>query len=142
MDDNFYFFDVTFVTVPTPELTLSRDPNASVTLRHGDPLSLTCTIQLGSAVDSDVVVTGELSGPGGSNGTVVMETMRKYCITQTISSLNTTPSDTYTCNTTIDPAIGVENVLKNTDGYSTLTITVGELSSRLDTSLGMNLTKE
>ena len=84
------------------------------------------------------MVTGELSGPGGSNGTVVMKTMRKYCITQTISSLSATLSDTYTCNTTIDPAIGVENVLKNTDGYSTLKITVGELSSRLDTSLGMS----
>ena len=85
-----------------------------------------------------MVVTGELSGPGGSNGTVVMETMRKYCITQTIPSLSATLSDTYTCNTTIDPAIGVENVLKNMDGYRTLTITVGELSLRLDTSLGMS----
>ena len=55
----------------------------------------------------------------------------KYWITLRICSLNATLSDTYTCNAIIDPATGVKNVLGDTDGYSTLSITVGELEDEL-----------
>ena len=82
-------------------------------------------------MDSDVVVTGVLSGPVGSSETVTNETRGKYWIKLRIPSLNATLSDTYTCNATIDPATGVENVLGDTDGYSTLSITVGELEDEL-----------
>ena len=117
--------------VPSPTLIMTREPNASVALHHGDPLNLTCTIQLDPAVDSDVIVTGALSGPGGSSGTVTKETRGKYWITLRIPSLNATLSDTYTCNATIDPATGVNNVLGDTDGYSTLSIAVGELEFKI-----------
>ena len=114
------------ITVPTPTLTITRDPDANVTLRHGDPLNLTCTIQLDPAVDSDVMVTGELGGPEGNDENVTKMSEVRYCITVTVHSLSATSSDNYTCNATVDPGSGVMNVLNNKDGYSSLNITVGK----------------
>ena len=107
-------------------LTITRDPDANVTLSHGDPLNLTCIIQLDKTVDSNVMVTGELSGPGGIDKNVTKISERRYQIRLMMTSLNATPSDVYTCNTTVDPGSGVVNVLNNKDGYSTLNITVGK----------------
>jgi hypothetical protein len=61
----------------------------------------------------------------------LQEMRGKYWITLRICSLNATLSDTYTCNATIDPATGVKNVLGDMDGYSTQSITVGELEDEL-----------
>ena len=114
--------------VPPPTLAMSRDPNATVTLRNGDPLTLTCTIQLDPAVvDSDVVVTGSLGGSGGrSTRMPVMDSAGVYRITLDIPSLRATLSDTYTCTATVMPAPGVPNVLGSSESHSSLDITVGK----------------
>ena len=92
--------------VPSPILTIKRDPDASTTLSHGDSLKLTCTILLNPAVDpgNDVTISGNLSGSGGASNTLVMESKRMYSIMLTLSSLNSTLSDTYTCITVISPS--------------------------------------
>jgi len=92
--------------VPPPTLSASRDPDASVTLRHGDPLTLTCSIQLdpNPAVDSNVVVTGKLEGKEGSNSTTVMATAGEYKILLYIPSLRAVFSDVYTCTATMNQA--------------------------------------
>ena len=114
--------------VPPPTLVMSRDPDATVTLHNGDPLTLTCAIQLDPAVvDSDVVVTGNLGGLGGrSTRMPVMDSAGVYRITLDIPSLWATLSDTYTCTATVMPAPGVENVLGSSESHSSLDITVGK----------------
>ena len=113
--------------VPPPTLAMSRDPDATVTLHNGDPLTLTCTIQLDPAVvDSDVVVIGSLGGPRGRSTTMpVMDSAGVYRITLNISSLLATLSDTYTCTATVMPAQGVVNVT-GSESHSSLDITVGK----------------
>ena len=120
------YFD--FLTVPPPTLAMSRDPDDTVTFRNGDPLTLTCAIQQDPAViDSDVVVTGSLGGPGGrSTGMPVMDSAGVYRITLDIPSLRATLSDTYTCTATVIPASGFENVLGSSESHSSLDITVGK----------------
>ncbi len=124
------YFD--FLTVPPPTLAMSRDPNATVILHNGDPLTLTCTIQLDPAVvDSDVIVTGSLGGPGGRSTTImlVMDSAGVYRITLDIPSLRATLSDTYTCTATVIPASGFENVQGSSESHSSLDITVGKKSA-------------
>ena len=104
---------------------MSRDSDGSVILRHGDNLSLTCSIQLDVAVNSDeVVVTGILQGPRGRNGTVVITSDGIYKIMLYIPSLRATPSDTYTCTATVEPGSGVMYIQRSESHYS-LNITVG-----------------
>ena len=103
-----------------------RDPDASVTLRHGDPLTLTCTIQLDPAVDSDVVVTGNLQGQAGRNSTIVTSSDGVYKIILYIHSLRATSSDTYTCSATVTPDLGVMYVQRSELNSDSLDITVGK----------------
>ena len=107
---------------------MSRDPDATVTLRHGDPLTLTCTIQLNPdiAVDSDVVVAGNLQGRAGRNITTVMASDGIYKITLYIASLQATFFDTYTCTATVKPGSGVMYVQRSESNSSSLNITVGK----------------
>ena len=107
---------------------MSRDPNDTVTLHNGDPLTLTCAIQLDPAVvDSDVVVTGSLGGPGGRSTTMpVMDSAGMYRVMLDIPSLRATLSDTYTCTATVMPASGGDNVLGSSESHSSLDITVGK----------------
>ena len=122
-NNNLYYTSI----VPPPSLSVSRVPDASVILRHGDPLTLTCSIQLdpNPAVDSDVVVTGKLQGPEGSNSTTVMATAGEYKVIMLyIPSLRATFSDTYTCTATVEPGAGVMYVQSSESSLS-LNITVG-----------------
>ena len=108
---------------------MSRDPDANVTLHHGDNLTLTCTIQLDPAVvDSNVVVTGNLGGPGGNSTTImpVIDSTGVYRITLDIPSLLATLSDTYTCTATVMHGPGVVNVMSSSESHSSVDITVGE----------------
>ena len=107
---------------------MSRVPDATVTLHNGDPLTLTCTIQLHQAViDSDVIVTRDLGGPGGRRTTMpVMDSAGVYRITLDIPSLLATLSDTYTCTATVRPNPGVVNVVGSRESRSSLDITVGK----------------
>ena len=79
-------------------------------------------------VDSDVVVTGNLSGPGGKNTTImpVMDSVGVYRIMLDIPSLLATLSDTYTCTATVMPGPGVVNVMSSSESHSSLNITVGK----------------
>ena len=114
--------------VPPPTLSVSRDPDASVTLRHGNPLTLTYTIQLDPdpAVDNDVEVTGNLQGRAGRNSTIVMISDGVYKITLYIASLRATASDTYTCSATVGPDSGVVYVQHSDLTSASLDITVGK----------------
>ena len=96
-----------------------------MTLRHGDSLNLTCTIQLGPAVDSDVVVTGELSGPGGTTRNPTMVSDKIYQMKLAIPSLNASSLETYNCTTVIDIKSGV-NVMASEEDYTILNISVGK----------------
>ena len=106
---------------------MSRDPDASVIIRHGDPLTLTCSIQLdpNPAVDSDVVVTGRLQGRVGGNSTIVTTSDGVYKIMLYIPSLRATFSDTYTCTATVEPGSGVMYVHRS-ESHHSLNITVGK----------------
>ena len=112
--------------VPPATLTVIRDPDASVTLRHGDPLTLTCIIQLDPVVDSDVVVTGNLQGQAGRNSTIVLTSAGVYKIILDIHSLRATSSDTYTCSATVKPDLGVMYVQRSGLNSDSLDITVGK----------------
>ena len=109
---------------------MSRDPVASVTLRHGDTLTLTCTIQLDPEdVDTDVGVTGTLSGPGGTamNPVSVMNSSLTYQITLELTNLQATASsDTYTCMSTASPGPSAMNLMASEQGSIMLGITVGK----------------
>ena len=105
---------------------MSREPDASVILRHGDNLTLTCTIQLdpNPAVDSDVVVTGRLQGQAGRNDTIVTTSHGVYKVMLYIPSLRATSSDTYTCTGTVEPGSAMMYLQRSESHYS-LNITVG-----------------
>ena len=105
---------------------MSREPDASVILRHGDNLTLTCSIQpdLSPAVDSDVKVTGSLHG-AGRNSTTVTTSDGVYTIMLYIPSLVATPSDSYTCTATVEPDSGVQYIQRSESHYS-LNIAVGK----------------
>ena len=104
---------------------MSREPDASVLLRHGDNLTLTCTIRPdpNPAVDSDVVVTGRLQG-AGRNSTIVATSDGVYKVMLHIPSLRATSSDTYTCIGTVEPGSGMMYLQRSESHYS-LNITVG-----------------
>ena len=117
-----------YVTVATPVLTVSRVPDNSVTLRHGDPLNLTCTIELDPAVDIDVNMVGTLSGQGiqDPSGTVEHIRSRVYQIKKHIAFLEAARSAIYTCSVTVSPGSGVANVLDSEKNCGILNITVGK----------------
>ena len=107
---------------------MNRDPDGSVTLRHGDPLNLTCTIELDKAVDINVTVSGALSGQGihDPRGTAQLVRSAVYQIRKTISSLTAAKSAVYTCNATVSPAQEIMNVRASEKNISTLSISVGK----------------
>ena len=117
-----------YVTVATPLLTVNREPNTSVTLRHGDLLNLTCATELDPAVDIDVNVVGTLSGQGieDPSGTFDYIPSRVYQINRTIASLKAARSAVYTCNATVFPGPDVVNVIASEKTSSMLSITIGK----------------
>ena len=105
-------------------MTLSRNPNDSVILRYQDSLTLTCTIQLDPAVNSDVMVMATLSGPQGT-ASPVMGSQLMYQITLQENSLLATDSpETYTCSVTIIPVM--DFIASSQEQSDMLDITVGE----------------
>ena len=119
-----FMIRVTYIsTVPPPTLAISRDPDANVTLHHGDSLFLTCTVQIDPAVvDSDIAVTGSLGGPRG-NSTTMISSAGMYTIRLDIPSLQATSSDTYTCAATVEPGSS-SMYAQGSESHSTLDITV------------------
>ena len=110
-------------------MTLSRNPDDDVILRFQDSLNLTCTIQLDSAVNSEVVVTGTLNGPQGtaSDPALVMSSPPTYEIRRQVDSLQATDtSEAYTCSVTISPAESIMDFITGSVGSDVLEITVGK----------------
>ena len=115
--------------VPPPTLAFVRVPDTDVALRHGDTLTLTCTIQLESDdVDSVVMVDGELSGPGlASVNTVTKLSPLMYELTGEVTDLQaTTTPDTYTCTVTANPGSSELNLIASAQRSITEDVTVGE----------------
>ena len=105
-------------------MTLSRNPNDSVLLRYQDSLTLTCTIQLDPAVNSDVMVMAILDGPQGT-ASPVMGSRPMYQITLQEASLQATSSpETYICRVTIVPVM--DFIASSQEQSDVLNITVGE----------------
>ena len=120
--------------VPPPTLAFVRVPDTDVTLRHGDTLTLTCTIEFESDdVDSVVTVDGELSGPGlASVNTVTEVSPLMYELTLEVTALQATATpDTYTCTVTANPGPSEMNVIASTQQITTVDITVGEYLSAI-----------
>ena len=122
--------------VPTPILKMSRDPDMSVTLRHGDPLNLTCTIKLDPAVDVNVTVTGALREQEIRNlnfDTVKYNSLRIYQINKTIASLEAARSTVYICIATVSPGPGVVNlnIIASEMMFIMLNITIGKSLTHL-----------
>ena len=111
---------------------MNRDPDGtenSVPLHHGDPLNLTCTIELNPAVDIDVIVSGALSGQGiqDPEGKVeYIQSRELYQMKRTIASLEAAQSTVYTCTATVKPGQGVVNVQESERNRTILTVTVGK----------------
>ena len=100
-----------------------------MTLRHGDPLNLTCSIELVPAVDINVTVSGALSGPGNQDPEGNVEYIQSgelYQIKRTIASLEAATSTVYTCSATVSPGSGVVNVQDSEGSRALLSITVGK----------------
>ena len=105
---------------------MTRDPDIGVTLRHGDPLTLNCTIQLDRAVDG-VVVNGTLKGEEQTASVLREVSSGVYQITLAISSLSATPLDMYTCTATISPSSNITSATPTKTDTYTLNITVGKI---------------
>ena len=110
--------------VPSPSVTLSRDPESGI-LRHGDNLTLTCTIQLDGAIDTGVVVTVVWTG-NISPDNLTMNSDTVYESTVTFSSLDTSNSGDYTCTATVSPVPSSEFITESEGGTDTLNIIVGK----------------
>ena len=106
---------------------MTRDPDIGVTLRHGDPLTLNCTIQLDRAVDGEVVVNGTLKGEKQTSSVLGEVSSGVYQITLAISSLSATPLDVYTCTATISPSSNIKSATPTKTATHTLNITVGKI---------------
>ena len=120
--------------VPPPILAVIRVPDTNVTLRHGDTLTLTCTIEFEpDNIDSVVTVDGELSGPGlASVNTVTEISPLMYELTGEVTGLQATATpDTYTCTVTANPGPLEMNLLASEQEAITVDITVGEDLSAL-----------
>ena len=113
--------------VPSPSVILSRDPESGI-LRHGDNLTLTCTIQLDGAIDTGVDVTVLWTGPPGSISpdSPTMDSDTVYESTVAFSSLVTSDSGDYTCTATVSPDPSSEFITESGEGTDTLNIIVGK----------------
>ena len=102
-----------------------------MTLRHGDPLNLTCTIELAPAVDIAVAISGTLNGQGIQNPnyeSIRHTSSRIYKINETISSLVAARPSVYTCTATVSPGSGAEYVMASQMTSTVLNVTVGMLN--------------
>ena len=98
----------------------------------GDDITLTCTIVVDPAVDTDVVVTAVWTGPGeGITGTTPTDpdSDKTYQSTLALTSLETSDSGGYTCTAM---ATSDDTFVTDSDPVpNTLTITVGKESDSI-----------
>ena len=77
-------------------------------------------------MDSDVVVTGELSGSGGTSRYHTEVADRRYQLILTIPSLSASSLETYNCTTVISPRMSDRFVLASKEHYKTLNVSIGK----------------
>ena len=90
----------------------------------GSSPSLTCTVELSTAVDVPVNVTTEWSGPAGTTVTPsssVMESLTRYTV---MGSVDTARNGSYTCRASTDSSS--QFITGNGMTPGSTTITVGE----------------
>ena len=116
--------------VPPPSVSVT---NSSGTYA-GTNFTLTCTIELRTAVDTQVVVNSTWRGPVGiPTGTRVVSssptgTGARYQTILMFRPLNTSDSGNYTCEATVSPSPESQFISGSTAGSDTLPVTVqGEI---------------
>ncbi len=107
-------------------------PNPDRTLYNGESVTLTCTITVDPAVNSDVAVTVSWAGPDegmlSTGGRVALSGVTgsgPYQSTLTLFSLMTSDTGDYTCTASVDPS--TPQVVASGDVTDTHTITVGKV---------------
>ena len=124
-------YDCDFLFFPVPvSVTIRCIPSTGV-LYAGINLTLICTIQLNTAVDTNVVVNTSWTGPNAMFAfnsrisiTDMSESVTPYTTTVLFSPLNITDSGNYTCQAYVRPSISSPFIVMNSD-TATHTITVG-----------------
>ena len=117
---------VLFLAVPPPSVSVT---NSSGTYA-GTNFSLTCTIELNTAVDTPVVVNSTWHGPvvipTGTrvNGSEPIDTAARYQTTLMFCPLNTSDSGHYTCEVTVSPSPESQFITASTAGSGTLFVAV------------------
>ena len=112
--------------VPPPSVSVT---NSSGTYA-GTNFTLTCTIELRTAVDTQVVVNSTWRGPVGiPTGTRVVAsaptgTGARYQTILMFRPLNTSDSGNYTCEATVSPSPESQFISGSTAGSDTLSVTV------------------
>ena len=120
---------ITFSLSVPINATISRMPPADV-LSAGINLTLICTIQLNTAVDTDVMLNTSWTGPAvfASNSRISItdlnESVTPYTTTLLFSPLNITDNGSYTCRADVRPRPSSPFIMMNRD-TDTHTITVG-----------------
>ena len=94
----------------------------------GSPVTLTCTVDLSTAVDVPVTVNAQLSAPAGVTITSVtnsvMENTTRYTSTAMVESFGRIQSGEYTCTATIASSNSFLSSSSSRSG--TLRVTTGE----------------
>ena len=112
--------------VPPPSVSVT---NSSGTYA-GTNFTLTCTIELRTAVDTQVVVNSTWRGPLGiPTGTRVVSsaptgTGARYQTILMFRPLNTSDSGNYTCEATVSPSPESQFISGSAAGRDTLSVTV------------------
>ena len=114
-------YDCHTLSLPVPiNVTISRMPPADV-LSAGINFTLICTIQLNTAVDTDVIVNVSWTGPAvfASNSRIsitdVNESVAPYKTTLFFSPLNVTDNGTYTCQADVRSNLSSSFIMMNRD---------------------------
>ena len=87
------------ITVPPPTVTITATPSQVTTV--GGNITLTCNIQLGQSVDSNVTVNSTWIGPNSLTSSSILA--RPYQSTLMLGSLATTGAGNYTCSVLVSP---------------------------------------
>ena len=87
------------LTVPPPTVTITAVPSQVSAV--GGNITLTCNIQLGQSVDSNVTVNSTWIGPNSLTSSSILA--RPYQSTLILGSLATTGAGNYSCSVLVSP---------------------------------------
>ena len=121
-----YFCTLSLFVVPPPYVSVTLSSSAYA----GTNFTLTCTIELNTAVDTEVVVNRTWHVPVViPTGTRIVAseptgTGARYQTILMFHPLNTSDSGNYTCEATVSPPLDSQFINASTAGRDTLSITV------------------